>query len=399
MRAAIERVEAPARAAWLAKWAIMIMFVPGIGLLVHMMVWMVRDLGPPKGAFGVVMTLTAMLGAFAATCIFLAIPMGVWAGIVVLLRFVLGRLVDRRARALRVALDLAPRPSQRRALRDATRRLGEAYERAYTFLKKTSTRIGAVVVLLLVEIAVDVVGTDRSVDFGSLLEFFRSFLILVMMNFIILGMAIVPTYFCVGALGWVFRYFKRPPSLLHFEAQPAVINEALLARWTEGRDVIAGRAEPLTEAERLALAGLGGRDGEHERAELEAPFSRARCLAFRVTGESGTQPLDDADAVPFTVVGEDGRRCVVFTADVVVVTPARGEVYRVGGKGFLEARGLYQGELAAREGRIEVGERVRVAGRIERVAVAGGGYRQHGSLELLVAGDGSPVVIEEIVAG
>jgi hypothetical protein len=399
VKAALQRVEPPARAAWLAKWAIVLMLVPAFGFTLFAMGKLVTELGPPHNAVGILMPIVAMLGVFAAACILLAIPIGVWVGIVALLRLVLGGKVDRRARALRVALDHAPRPGGRGEvgfLRAATSRIPERYERLLAFSRKRSARIGAVVGLILVEIVMDLFGHDRTLDFGGPVEFAMTLGILLMVNGILLGFAVVPAFFCARLLGWALDYFMRPPSLFHFEAQPPVINDALLSRWTEGRDAIVGRAEPITEAERVALAGLGGRDGDHERVELEAPFSRARCLAYRVTGESQAQPLDDADVLPFTVVGEDGRRCVVFAADLVVLVPPRGEVYREGGKGFLEARGLDGGEVAAREGRLDAGDRVRATGRIERVAVAGVGmgYRAHGSVEVLVAGDGSPVVIE-----
>ncbi|MRG93053.1 hypothetical protein [Polyangium spumosum] len=389
---AIQRVEPPARAAWLAKWAIVIMVVPAIGFTLYAMVDMLVDMGPPKGAIHVVLPLAGLCGVFAGACILFGIPVGLWVGVVALLRLLLGRRLDRRESVLRVALDQAPRPSRRR--RTTPGWIVELYERVRVFARKRSTWVGAAAALLLVEIVVDLFGRDPSLDYKDPVTFIRSLGILLLMNAVFLGMGLIPASLCAGFLGWALGYFLRPPSLFHFDPHPPSINEALLSRWTEAREWIVGRAEPLTEAERGALAGRGEREGEAERAELEAPFSGTWCLAFRVTGESGAQPLDDADAVPFVVVTEDGRRCVVDAANVVVNVPARGDVCREGGETFLAARGLDQGEVAAREGRIEAGDRVRVAGHLDRVVVAGVGYREHGSLEVLVAREGNPVVIE-----
>ena len=116
-------------------------------------------------------------------------------------------------------------------------------------------------------------------------------------------------------------------------------------------------------------------------ATLEAGISGRRCVAFRLTGRAGGDRVDDARAVPFTVVTDDGVRVRVLArpARVQVATrateadadaPARLRL-------FLDARGLDPRDVRLEEGIVAAGDRVRVSGAPTEIAdpAVDAGYR------------------------
>jgi hypothetical protein len=117
---------------------------------------------------------------------------------------------------------------------------------------------------------------------------------------------------------------------------------------------------------------------------LEAPLSRRACVAFRVTGTSGADRVDDAEAVPFALLLDDGTRLAVqapparvrvATAPVPAEPGARDRL-----RPFLVRRGLRgDADLRLAEGTIAAGDRVRVSG-----AVAGGAVMESTQLELVI---------------
>jgi len=396
---AIGRVEIPPRAAWLAKWAILLALVPALGLLAWAMLAMVPDLFfPPRSAFDVLIAFVSLLCGCVGASIALAIPVGLWVGIVALVRWVLGRHVDRRESKLRVALDRASRQEKHGKTSPALAAIRAARNLHGRLFPENRPQRGWFVgagALFLLEGVAEIFGRSRTLDFSSPFEFLVSLGVLVFINavFIVVGgMLARPLW---AAPGKLLEYFRQPPTLFGFERHSRLINDELIGRWTAGREEVVGRAEPLTDAERAALSGHGGRGHDaSENGEIAAPFSGKPCLAFRVEGERGAQPLDDADAVSFAVVTDDGRRLAVHAADVVVLLPARGPVYREGAESFLEKRGLQKGDISARESRLAPKDRVRVRGHLASLAIAGAGYRGHQRLEVLDAGDNQPVLID-----
>lgn len=397
---AIARVEAPPRAAWLAKWAIVLVLVPALGLAAWTGLRMLADSFPPHNALDVPVFFLSAVGAYLGASIVLAVPVWLWIKFIALLRWIFGRFVDRMANPLRVTLDRASRREPRaRASLDWRGKLQQLRERLFPADRPRRIWIVGAAAVLGAQLLVEIFGRGRSLDFSGLKAFGESLVLLFAVN----GGCLMVGLFMVNVLrfilGWSLGHLQGPPSLLGFEQKPPALEDALVARWREGREEVTGRAEPLTDEERRALAGhgrsgIGPQENAAEREELAAPFTGRRCFAFRVAGETDAQPLDDADAVSFAVVTLNGRRVAVHAADVVVLWPARGEVYREGAAEFLEVRGLPRRNVAAREGRIAEGERVRVLGHLARVAMAGGGYRAQKQLEILDAGDSQPVLID-----
>jgi hypothetical protein len=117
---------------------------------------------------------------------------------------------------------------------------------------------------------------------------------------------------------------------------------------------------------------------------LEAPLSRRPCVAFRVTGTSGPDRVDDAEAVPFRLLADDGTSLVVNAPPARVriataATPAEpGARDRL--RAFLTRRGLRSdADLRLAEGAIVPGDRVRVSG-----ALSGGVLRDSTQAELII---------------
>ncbi|UQA59510.1 hypothetical protein [Polyangium aurulentum] len=401
---AIGRVEIPPRAAWLAKWAIVLALVPALGLLVKVMLGATPDMFSMRfGALDVLTGIAGLFCAFLGMGIVLAIPVGLWVGIVALVRWVLGRHVDRRESKLRVALDRASRREEHAKDSPALapfRAIAELHARLFPENRPHRGWFVLVGALLLLEGLAEVFSRSRMLDFSNPLGFVASLGTLLFFNavFLVLGNTFIRPLW--GVLGKVLEYFRAPPTLFGFQRHSRLINDELIARWTKGREEVVGRAEPLTDAERAALSGHGRRgEDASERGVIAAPFTDKPCLAFRVEGERGAQPLDDADAVSFAVVTDDGRRLAVHAADVVVLLPARGPVYREGAERFLEERGLQKGAISARESRLAPKDRVRVQGHLASLAIAGAGYRGHQRLEVLDAGDNQPVLIDAAANG
>jgi hypothetical protein len=393
--AAIARFEPPARAAWLAKWAIVLVVVPALGLGAWTALGALGDGFPPQSAMDVPMLVLAPLGAYLGASIFLAIPVWLWVKFVALLGWALGRYVDRRPNPLRVTLDRASRREERaKTSYNVIGKLVRLRQRLFPDDRPRRIWVVGATALIVAEVLAEIFGRRRSLDFRGLVPFGKSLLLVMGLHvgFYMVGIFMLTVIRHV--LGWSLGHLTRPPALFGPARLPPVLDDALTRRWTPGREEVIGRADPLTDEERAAIARHGPRTNEPERADLAAPFSEEPCLAFRVAGECAEQPLDDADAISFAVVTTEGRRVVVHVADVVVLFPARGEVYREGGDDFLKLRGLPRGAIAAREGRITRGDRVRVLGHLERVAVAGGGYREQKRLEILDAGDGHPVLVD-----
>ncbi len=402
---ALERVEAPARAAWLAKWASLLVVAPALGLLLWILFGKSGvDMFHLRSALDVPVMLFSVVAGSLGVSLVLVIPVGLGLGLVALLRRLFGRYIDRRGRGLRVVLDRASRSKKKVGpVLPWYAPLRELRARYFLANRPWRARIAAGSALVLAEVLVELCGSGPSLLFNR--ERFLGMLGgLLVVNVFVIMLGAPVLRFLGNIWSWAYGYFTSPPALFGFEPHPQVLNDALLARWREGRAEVTGRAEPLTEEERAALGRYGGNAKGPDvvaaaRTALAAPFSHKPCLAFRVAGERQAQPLDDADAISFAVVTPEGRRLIVDAADVVVLLPPRGPAYREGAESFLHVLGLPGGDWAAREARLAEGERVRVLGRLASLEVAGGGYRERKRLELLDASDGQPVLIDAPTGG
>lgn len=381
---ATSRVQPTSRAAWLAKWLVVLPSIPAVGVVIWAGTILLREGWPPKNAIDVIIYVLGAMGTCLGVSIAVAVPIGLWFGLMRAVQFILKFIVDRPRRALRVTIETAPRSSAGHARHPMHRLWGEleAFEVPQRVL------VGGVLTFLGIEVLAEIFGDERVVKFTSWSDFGESLLVLALMN--AMGAAIFA--FFIGIFGAFTEkakdYLDDPPPLFGYDpTPPPVQNEACVENYLKNRDAVVGRAEPLDEAERKALE-------MQTVTQLVDPLSSKTCFAFRILGDADGQPIDDADATSFAVVTRDQQRCVVTAADVVVTLPSESNVRGTSARGFLQERGLPERNVKAGISLIEKGDLVRVVGRRTNLRVGTAGYRGEEQRMMLDAGDGLPVVIQ-----
>lgn len=385
---AIDAVQPTSRAAWFGKWLIVLSMIPATGAIVWMGIALLREAWPPKNALEVLTGILGPMGAMLGGGIAVAIPLGLWFGVIAVIRFFLKFIVDRPRRVLRVTIETAPRVIAEQA-RHPVHRLWDRLERKARNGDFQSRYAVLVVccIFFVPQLLAEIFGRDPMIKTYSLEAFGTSLVVVGIINF--LAVAILGIF--AGAFGSVakfaYDFLNKPPSLFGYRTTPPpLINHETLTFYSQNREQIIGTATQLDEAERTALQ-------LNAFPTLASPLSGQPCFAFRLEGDADGQPVDDADAIPFAVIGTDQKRYVVTNADVIVYLAAESKHRSENAAAFLGARRLPDKNLDLREGLVHEGTRVRVVGRRTDLRLSPVGYRDAERRVLLDAGDGLPVVI------
>ncbi len=377
---------------WLVKWLIVLSVIPALVLVMLPSVALLVTVWPPENAYQALALVFAPVGICLGTGIVVGFPLLIWIGILTVARWGLKRLVARPRRALRVAIDASPRPRN-----FSQHPMHRAFDNIVTFIKKqidepkTAFTITIAAVVFAQAVA-EVYGKSPSMKWGTLEQTAQSLAGLAVTNVVAWGVVAWAAGLMSKVVVKAYDFLCDPPYLFGYQATPAVDNESRIKSFTKERAEVTGRVVPLDDQEIAALAAQ--LDTQDISTDVQSPLSGKTCFAFRLVGESGGQPVDDADAVNFTVVTDDNKRCVVTRADVVVLLPAKNEIKPVETVEFLEERGLPSNDVSVREAVLNEGDRVRVVGRLLDLHVGSAGYRGGSESRMMLdAGDGLPVVI------
>ena len=385
---ATSRIQPTSRAAWLAKWVIVLYCIPAMGAVAWTGTLLLKDGWPPQNALDVIIYVIGSLGVCLGAGIVIAIPFALWFGLVSVFRLLVKFLVDQPRRALRVTIERGPRviPGQTRHI---MHRLWDALGSLIKRQIDAPTRVILLGITVFVgaQILAEIYGRQRTIKTTSFKEFGESVIMLVIID--VMSAAMLGLF--VGVFGSfasiVKDFLAKPPQLFGYDPNPPRLqNETCLESFVRNRHEIVGRAVALDEMERAALEGVAN-------DERQAPLSGQTCLAFRIVGDANGQPVDDADASSFAVVTKDQKRCVVTNEDVVVAFSAETKIKAENARGFLHERGLPERDLAIREGLLREGDLVRIVGRRTEIRVGSAGYRGDQWRMRIDAGDGLPVVI------
>jgi len=393
--AAKNQVQPTSRAAWLAKWLIVLAFLPAIGLVAIAGFKLFKEGWPPQSALDIIMYVLGGMGTALGASIVIAIPFCLWYGFVRGVGFLLKYIVDRPRRALRVTIELAPRTSMAHG-RHPMHRLWDKLENIFIGQNQDETIrrlwVGGFLAFLGAQALAEIFGDNHIIRTKSVSDFGESLLVLGIIN--VMGAVVFAIF--VGAFGAFAKaakdFLDSPPTLFGYNPRhPPLQNEETLADYLRNREEIVGRAAPLDESERAAL-------GMDSGPYLEGPVSRRECLAFRLTGHAGEQPVDDAEATNFAVITDDGKRWLVNTENVVLAWKAKNFNLTSYPSEFLSPRGFPRnleafGPLDVEHHLMREGAQVRVVGRRTDIRVGSAGYRGDDRRMMLDAGDGLPVVV------
>ncbi|HRI66271.1 MAG TPA: hypothetical protein PK156_18615 [Polyangium sp.] len=382
------RIQPTSRAAWLAKWVITISTLPAIGLVLWTGGTLFRQGWPPTSGIEVLMLVFGAFSMLLGAGIVVAMPLALWVGLITLVRWILEKIVDRPRKTLRISIETSPRQNTTGHIHPMHR----LWDKLETFVRKQIDEPKTFYLILSIgliglEILGEIFGASPSLKFTNWDAFLESALEVGVIN--VLGVAIL--MFLLGILGsfvgFCYNFLAKPPYLFGYDPNPPELrNIALLSQYLHDRQQIIGRVAPLEAAERVAL----GLDAD---TPLRSPLSGQTCFAFRIVGTAEGQLVDDADATGFAVIGDDQKRCLVTTADVVVYFAADEKLNVQGARGFLKDRGLPERYLELREGMLRESDLVRVVGRGAELRIGSAGYRGNEQRLTIDAGDGLPVVI------
>lgn len=388
---AISAVQPTSRAAWLGKWLITLAMIPAIGAVFWMGSLLLREGWPPKNALDVVVYLLGTMGTMLGASIAIAMPLALWFAVIAVMRFVLKFIVDRPRRILRVSIELAPRSVPEHARHP----MHQLWDRLETRIRNANDRMNQWIVPLVsiylgLQILAEIFGKDPIVKTFDLEAFGSSLIVVVIINSMsVLVFGIFASVFATF-FNYAHAFLQKPPTLFGYRtAPPPLVNDETLLAYSQNREEIVGHAAPLDDSEQRTL-------GLEKTPHLTSPLSGQPCFAFRLVGEADGQPVDDADAISFAVVGADQKRCIVTNADVIVNLAAETKHPAQTVAGFLRERSLPEKNLNLREGLVQEGTRVRVVGRRTDLRVGSAGYRDNDRRASLDAGDGLPVVIRDM---
>src|SRR4051812_38471695 len=82
------KVQPTSRAAWIAKWVIMLPCIPVFGLLVAAGISLASETWPPKNALDVLTSVLGTMGTCLGATVVLAIPLALWFGLIRVIQFV-----------------------------------------------------------------------------------------------------------------------------------------------------------------------------------------------------------------------------------------------------------------------------------------------------------------------
>lgn len=384
------QVQPTSRAAWFAKWLVVLPSIPAIGAVIWAGTILLREGWPPKSAVDVVIHILGAMGTCLGASLAIGIPFAIWFGLVSFVQFILKFIVDRPRRALRITQEIAPRASVTGA-EHPMHRLWDKLEAFITARIEAPARFWVITisVFLGLEALAEIFGESPVIKFTSWNALGDSLIAFGVTN----GMGAMVFLFFANIFANVVKsakkFFDKPPNLFGYDPTPPPLqNEACLATYMANREDAVGRAVPLDDAERAALETRSAR-------HLTSPLSGQTCFAFRLVGDADGQEVDDADATSFAVITKDEKRCVVTTGDIMVWLEASTKIDAENARKFLHGRGLPEKNLDVREGLLREGDLVRVMGRRVELRVGTAGYRGDERRMMLDAGDGLPVVIRE----
>jgi len=388
---AIRKVQPTSRAAWFAKWVIVLSCIPAIGLVLSTGSILLNEGWPPKSALDIVMYALGAVATCLGASLAVGIPLVLWFGVIAIVRFILKLVVDRPRRSLRVTIETKMRSSTAND-NHVMHRLWNRFDDFVAKQAEKPKRVLAISAALFlgVQLIAEIFGETPILNFTSLKDFGSSIVVLGVIN----GMAslVIPLFW--GVFSWfgtvAMNFLRRPPNLFGYDSSPPDLkNEEFLQSITENRPVTIGLVARLNPGEIEAL-------GQSVKENLIAPLSGQTCLGFRIAGDADGQPVDDADATCFALITDDQKRCVVQVLDVVVNLAADAKIRTDSARGFLQERGLREKDLSLKESVLREGDRVRVYGKTSDLRVASASYRGDERRLLIDAGDGLPVVIRGV---
>lgn len=183
-----------------------------------------------------------------------------------------------------------------------------------------------------------------------------------------------------------------------------------VAMWPRGKQrVVPGdlRYRVLDSPVVRARAERARHEGEvRARATLKAPLSGRECVAWRLWAEGAHGALDDAMAVPFTIVIGAGAPDVEVDARIASIDlappdaePAPLPAPDAELSAWLRARGVEHGDgLLVQEAVLVAGDPVEVTGTARRES-SGDGYRGTRTREVLADLPGSPLIVRTLPSG
>lgn len=388
---AIQQVQPTSRAAWFAKWIIVLSCFPAIYLVAAAGSILLKEGWPPKSALDIVMYVLGAAGTCLGASLAVAIPLAIWFGVIAAIRFLLKFIVERPRRSLRISIETKMRPVVREQMH-IMHRLWDFIEKLIDKLLNNPKRVIFLLggLFLVLQVFAEIFGETPILKFTSLEDFGKSLVVLLVIN----GMAslVIPLFW--GVFTWfgttALHFLRKPPNLFGFDARPPEVkNDEVLQTLSKDRTEIIGHVAKLSLAEKEAL-------GHEVKDELVAPLSGQTCLAFRITGDADGQPVDDADATHFALITNDQKRCVVQVHDVIVDLPTDTKIREDSARGFLRKRGLRENDLSLKESVLRDGDRIQVRGRTVDLRVGTAGYRGDDRRMLVDAGDGLPVLIQAV---
>jgi hypothetical protein len=180
------------------------------------------------------------------------------------------------------------------------------------------------------------------------------------------------------------------PTVLAFGAAIVSRPATTVGRWS----ILSG---PVARAQASRMTFTGVVDATRGVKLLRAPLSNTACVGYRLAGEAGEMPIDDARARPFDLVLEDGERvrveAAIATLDLPIDDKADRKQVPSGRATFLKHRGAIAIETArVWEATLAIGARVIVTGAVREEAVAAG-YRETRTSRTLFDAPGAPLLI------
>lgn len=378
--------------AWLDVPRTLALYVPAaLGLFAAVIIdaFFLREevFGTPsfqRNALGVGLGMLAGLCCFGIWCLILALPWGLWAGLVTV-TFAVYRHVRGTPLPPPLLVPLpVPTPFRPSLLRRATDHLADLSAKLdawHSGKQKPSLRIPLLVLFGAMVIA-EVFAEKPAIELTSLKGFANSVGPLLIMMIPIAVVASIALMFPLYAANRITK--RLAAALRRIDAQKAARIED----------------DPSVEPLRVGRASARGRISRGQTPALVAPISGKPCLAFRLVGRIDDILLDDGDAVPMTVVnGAEsveirGERFSMALGKPKERTRSLDPAAAARVATFLAARGIQAqprfvdlGETCVQEG-----DEIEAWGTAQQERMAGGGYRDV-VRSVLDDGDALPVLI------
>ena len=154
---------------------------------------------------------------------------------------------------------------------------------------------------------------------------------------------------------------------------------------------------PVARANAARVTVAGTLRAARDVKPFRSPLRDRRCVAYRLVGEAGEMPIDDARARPFDLELENGELVRVEAAtasvDLPMSHPEERKFVREGRAEFLSRRGVASPDLVrVTEETLEIGARVIVTGAVRENQIASG-YRETRNSRTLFDAPGAPLLI------